>query len=658
MVLHLRKNEYLSKLSHEILKQIDKYKKLALISSMGTGKSTFFKEELRRYAEQHNFVLVMVNPSVGQIEQIGEDNPHIATICQGKSYYGEGVAVSTPESLYKVMNVLLDRQQKFILVFDEAHEKVASINFRTKFGVVEKYEKYAEKVVYMTATPEPLLNEQFDKVIEVTKEENSLLPCNVLRAERLNTSTKLRHIKKAILNGETVIFINDNKAENQKLKEHLEMELGKESILNIEVAEHQESLFNDEIEIKTNKVKNFDLISSENRNTMAYQSIIKGEYPKGLKVLITTSAIKAGLDIFNPPNTRMIITSVEESFLLVNNVQQMGRLRNKENIKCIDLLIPNIDVPRQYQNGFMPLETITEQLIEQAESHYNTYVKNSTFYPSNHSIETAFLVYDATLERFVIDYNKLRHRAYADYCRLLLIYPNRLKIELERQQAIRLDVTIKNIDAEDNGIIESEVSKVKDDRKKEHNAAKEQILALAPHYQESVIMIPYDEIKLLNDDLRPIAERYHLYMSDGQRKFINQVRRELCNGDKLQAHLKVLKEPKEDIKREFEQIEVIKLNHEYDIAIDKPKAIDATITRHRKKLISKVFFIRRELRDLEKKQGRLSNKRVNQLAQKMIDQEYYKGKKINLEKALTNLYQDLSMIYNIDSQSRISSVKR
>lgn len=662
MILHIRKNEYLSKVSHEIIEQINRHKKIALFSSMGTGKSTFFKKELSVYAKEKGLTLVMVNPSISQIEQIGEENPHIATICQGKNYYNEEVAVSTPESLHKVMSVLLENNRKFILVFDEVHEKVVSVNFRKKFSIVEKYEKYAEKVIYMTATPEPLLNENFDEVISVIKEDDSILPCNVLRAERLNTSTKIKHIEKCLNNNEYVIFINDNKAENLKIEQYLNDRYGKESIYTLE-EEVQESLFDDR-EVKTSKSKNFDLISSENRNSLAYKSIIKGEYPQGLKVLITTSAIKAGLDIFNPADTRLIITSTEENFLLANNIQQMGRLRNQENVKCIDLLIPKIDVPRQYENGFSSFESVAERLTEQAESHYNIYVKNALYIPSNDSLEISCSVYDNESDNYIIDYNKLTYKAYSHYCRTLLIYPNRLKIELERQQAIRLRVTIQDIDHEENGTVEEDVKNAKKERKELHEQSKKDLLQLNDTLQESIIMIQYNEITLLSDDVRHIAEHYHLYMSDSERAFINQVRRELCDGDKLQAHLKVLKEPKADIRREFEQLEVIKINHEYDLVKDNQAVIDATISRHKKKLISKVFFIRKELADLEPRtvngktvRGRLSNKRIDNLAQKMLDEGYYKGKKINLEKARAMLRQDLSLLYNVRN-NQIYRIKR
>ncbi|MEG1929445.1 MAG: hypothetical protein RR090_12660, partial [Niameybacter sp.] len=82
----------------------------------------------------------------------------------------------------------------------------------------------------------------------------------------------------------------------------------------------------------------------------------------------------------------------------------------------------------------------------------------------------------------------------------------------------------------------------------------------------------------------------------------------------------------------------------------------------KKGLGSRVFFIRHRLSDLESKQGSISKKRLDELTQVMIDENYYKGKKINLEKAQSMLNQDLDLVYELRADSNgyifISSIKK
>lgn len=667
MVLSLKVHKYISEKQSDIISQIHKYEKIALWASMGLGKTEFFKKALREYAKVNSLTLVMVNPSVGQIEQIGENDSTIATVCQGKSYYGESIVVTTPESLYKVINPLLEVEQRFILVFDEAHEKVASINFRNKFGVVEKYERYAEKVIYMTATPQPLFDENFDLIIEVDKPKKAV-NCNVLSVDKVNVSTIINQVEQAILRGEKVILCHDNKAENKKIYDKLVDKYGVEYFMALEDNEPvQESLFDDQEENHMVKEKAFDLVSSQDRNGSAYKEIMKNQFPKGLKVLITTSFIKAGLNIDNLPNTRMILTVNQNNFSLVDKVQQMGRLRKVENIAGIDLLVPKLEVPTQYK-VFLPLETKAEKMREEALFIFNTYVKDSEFLPSHSALDAACAMYDPQLDRYILDENKLKNKIYLEYCWSLLVNLNRLKIELERETAINLNVQIKEIETQCNEQLEQEVKDEKKAKKETHATACEQLMTLSDEWQKAIITIPFDEIHLLNDDLRPIAEAYHLTMSDAKRKFINQVRRDLCNGDKVEAHLKVLNEPKKDIEKEFDQLEVMKLNREFEEVKDQPQIIDKTIKRYKKKLAARVFFIRHQLKDIEPKTikgrwktSRLSNKVVNELTELMIDNEYYKGKKINLTKAREMLMQDLHLVYNIKTDGNgylfMSSIK-
>lgn len=667
MVLTLKKDQYLNDRAADIMSQIHKYKKIGLWAAMGLGKTEFFKKALREYAKINDLVLIMINPSVGQIEQIGENDPNIATVCQGKSYYGEKVVITTPESLYKVTSSLLETNQKFILVFDEAHEKVAGINFRSKFGLIDKYEPLAEKVIYMTATPQPLFDENFDFIIEVDKPKKAV-NCDVLSVDKVNVSTIMSQVEQAILRGEKVILCHDNKTENKKIYDKLVDKYGAEYFMALEDNEPvQESLFDDQEESRMVKEKAFDLVSSQDRNGAAYKEIMKNQFPKGLKVLITTSFIKAGLNIDNLPNTRMILTVNQNNFSIVDKVQQMGRLRKVENIAGIDLLVPKLEVPTQYK-VFLPLETKAEKMREEALFMYNAYIKDSESLPSRSALDAACATYDPQLDRYILDENKLRNKIYLEYCWSLLVNLNRLKIDLEREAAINLNVQIKEIETQCNEQLEQEVKDEKKAKKEAHAAACEQIMALNEEWQKVIITVPFDEIRLLNDELRPIAEAYHLTMSDAKRKFINQVRRDLCNGDKVEAHLKVLNEPKKDIEKEFDQLEVIKLNREFEEVKDQPQTIDRTIKRYKKKLAARVFFIRQQLQDVEPKTikgkwktNRLSNKIVNELAQEMINQDYYKGKKINLIKAREMLLQDLHLIYNIKTDGNgylfMSSVK-
>lgn len=663
-VFTLRVKERLAEYDEVILDKIHKYKKVGLFAGMGIGKTEFFKKALREYAKRNNLVLIMVNPSVGQIEQMGEAQEIETTIYEGKSYYGEKVVVSTPESLYKVMGDILEKQQKFILVFDEAHEKVTGINFRRKFGVVDKYEAYAEKVIYMTATPEPLFNENFDCIIDIDTISKQKVACRVLNVDKTNVALLINRAEASIMNGENVVICHDNKLENKKIYEALVNKFGADYLMALEDNEPKQLEIGEEYEPKTIKANSFDVVSSQDRSGQAYKSIMTGEWPKGLKALITTSFIKAGININNPNNTRMILTVNERNFLLSDKIQQMGRLRNREGIVSIDIICPKIETPKQYTK-FLPLEQVNENITDISKYVYETQIENALSVPSRTSLDVACATYDLESDSYMIDNNILRNRVYSEYCRQLLVFPHRLKIDLERQKAITLDVSISDINSIENEALNEELKLAKADSKKAYVNALEQMKQLTSEEQELIIQVEYDNIQALADEsLIPIAKAYRLQMPEADRKRIKEVKDNLTDGNRVAAHLKVLLEDKKDIQRELDQAEVRKINNQYKMVIDSTTDIEKLkrLYKKRGKLNYKVFFIRQYLQDLEKKQGRLSNKRLNELAQTMIDNEIYKGKKINLEKARAMLHQDLNLIFELRADGNgynfISSVKK
>lgn len=176
-------------------------------------------------------------------------------------------------------------------------------------------------------------------------------------------------------------------------------------------------------------------------------------------------------------------------------------------------------------------------------------------------------------------------------------------------------------------------------------------------------MVEYDNIQNLADEIIPIAETYRGQMPESTRKLIKQVKDDLTEGEKLAAHLKVLNEDKKTIQLDLDAIEVRRINNQYNLVANNEVDIKKLIRIYKKKgLGSKVFFIRHRLSDLESKQGRLSKKRLDELTQVMIDENYYKGKKINLEKAQSMLNQDLDLIYELRADSNgyifISSIKK
>lgn len=651
-VFTLKVKQRLAEHDDAILDKIHKYKKIGLFAGMGVGKTEFFKKALREYAKRNNLVLIMVNPSVGQIEQMGEAPEIEATIYEGKSYYGEKVVVSTPESLYKVMGSILENQQKFILVFDEAHEKVTGINFRKKFGVVDHYEKHAEKVIYMTATGEPLFGEGFDCIIDVDTENKTKVPCRLLKAEKVNVSMLIKQAETSILKGENLVICHDNKLENKKIYESLVDKFGAEHLMALEDNEELE-------EPTTMGGSSFDVVSSKDRNGQAYKSIMKGEWPKGLKVLITTSFIKAGININNPNNTRMILTVNERNFLISDKVQQMGRLRNRTGIVSIDIITPNIEVPKQYTQ-FLPLEAVGEKIESEAHYVYDTQIKNALSVPSRGSLNMACATYDLETDTYGIDKNILRNRIYGEYCRQLLIFPHRLKIDLERQTAICLDVSMLNVDVVENNKLEEELKEAKKDNKKAYVEALEQMKQLTEKEQELIIMVEYENIHALaNKDLIPIAQAYRGQMPEADRKRIKEVEENLTENDRVAAHLKFISEDKKEIQKQLDQVEVRKINNQYNLVKDSEADIEKLKRLYKKKgkLNYKVFFIRQYLQELERKQGRIGKRRMNELAQSMMDNEIYKGKKINLEKARAKLNQDLDLIYTFKNNNQISSIK-
>ena len=136
-----------------------KHKSL-LVSPMKAGKTTFVLTTLLNELAEKGIQLIYVSPKVTLLEQIKVSSEIEVGTCYGKRCkldLKDGQAIiTTPDSMYKVVDKCRDLNKQFFVVYDEAHELELSYNFRKKLAYPIKYynDNDCLGLLCMTATPD------------------------------------------------------------------------------------------------------------------------------------------------------------------------------------------------------------------------------------------------------------------------------------------------------------------------------------------------------------------------------------------------------------------------------------------------------------------------------------------------------------------------
>lgn len=660
-------NSKLAEKSSEIIQWVETYKKILLISPMGTGKTYITMNDFVPLAKNQGKKVVIVIPNVSQNNQVqNQYNKAIeAAICDGRGYGNEDVVVCTPDSLPKIVKKL--KSNSFYLIVDEAHSIYTDYSFREAFGNIPEANKKAFKVIYMTATAEifeGMEHEKIDITINVKADERITVGCvELVKISKINKEVKRGFIKK-YAKGKTLIA-NNNKQEN--LEYSLEFEVFDEYVKQELAEPHQEDLLGRTqpviFETTEKDVKySSGVVSSKSKKDETYEAIVNGG-----KLIhdmtLTTSAIQAGINIDEYVDT--VIFFVDRDTVYSSLIQLMGRPR--QGIGKVYIIINDSvsDV------GYMNIAAIRSPQYEIAEDNLrfiNSQYKKDKDYVQDKSIlkqtcGALCVKYDETKDEFVMDYQALEARIYKKYSKQLFIHTNFLAKGLKNNPAIEIkDLKINHLDAEEFEHEETDGPAPAVDNKKE-------LYELLLRQHDEFLDIVHDSKKIdwrtLDKDISFALKT----MYEDKRVFtqIKQLIKFKHFKENNQAIRFVLRSKKKEVDKLLRNLTIIDINRR------KKKNINDYMSdvgkNNRKALEALIIKIRYELQDIDGSngsRGRLTDFRENQLFQALLDERYIdlkldkltdKQKEKAISKARQALVDDLSAIYNFKGDNLISSIK-
>lgn len=645
--------------TNKILKSIKDNKTVLLIAPMGSGKTYLILNALKEMALKSGKKVVIVIPGVKQLESM-ELEYGIKTVCDGKDYHNDNIVATTPDSLPKVMAKL--KQDDFYLVVDEAHEKYSSVIFRKAFKNIGPAEDKAYKVIYTTATPQNLDVDKFDDTITVTRSKGLSTMGTILEVDRIDTDTIKTIIGKYQPTAGQLVIFNNNIKENEVLASHFHSE--KVTSKTVLLEDHQLDLIGASSGVREiqeitvlNKAKT---IKASDRETEIAEAIKNGYIPEDVNMLFSTSAIRAGININNNPNTTVIVVCKQSDFNLLNEIQTIGRFRNS--------LRRVIFVVRKVKDR-AGLEYKTLGNVRKSKGK----VVNDIFKLISENLNDALYVEDLKGKCFAernedtglyeVDHIEAHAQAFDAWAKSLLNFPRVLTKQLLSNQAIHFsDIDIKDF----NEAIDEELKEV---------------LKAAKEDQEEELASAIDFINKLDDDVKTEVLNYsvnqnkadselvynmNLWSKLGKKKKLEQIADKLHNGDILKAFNTLATEDITVINKNIRQVIATTINR--DIKNLGVEAYLQGVAKGSREI--RQAKIRYELMEIEKKQGRVTAPVLENLAKTLVREGYIQDKVLSKkdippeqkEKALARvargLGRDVKLIYNFkNGDTRISSAK-
>lgn len=645
------------KATKNILEAIDRSKKLLLVAPMASGKTYLIVKDIKQMAFKDNKKVIIVIPNVKHIGSM-ETEYGIGAVCDGKSYGGENIVAVTPDSLPKVMAKL--EKNSYYLIIDEAHEKYSSVTFRKSFKNIPLAESQAYKTIYTTATPQNLDIETFDQVITVDRAQKLSTTATILEVDNMGIDTLKAVIQEYESMGSQTIVFNNNIKENRIIADffHDETEETHQVLLeNYQIEIDQDNaVYAQEQEVTV--LHRAETIKASDKGTEIDNAIRNGYLPKEVDLLLTTSALKAGINIANDPEAVAIVVCKRNDFNLLDQIQSIGRFRNGLKHVVFVLLKRKDKAGLQYD----PLEVVREsrnRIIAKTLDLLNTNLAGAQYVEEickacyadkkeNGLYETDTLIADA--------------EAFNIWAKNLLNFPNTLRKQLLSNQAIHFkDIEVKDFNIEAGEELKEVLKEHKEEQAKKLKKAIQFISKLDDDRKIEVLDYTLDQRKA---DIETV-ENMKTWHKDGNKKKLEQISRTLYKNDLLKAFDDMATRDISTINKNIRR-EITKIINQ-DINKLGAKAYLQDVAKGTIEI--RTAKIRYELRDIEKSRGRVTQKEVNRLARILLKEDYLPDKtlkkkdvsKMAKEKAFARaakgLGRELKLIYNFKDGNTISSVK-
>jgi len=563
---------------------------------------------------------------------------------------------------------VIDKLKKpFVLIVDEAHEKFSNLDFRPKFKDIDVVEEKAKYIVYVTSTPAILYQtEHFNFIIKVKKHDQIKQKVKIIETDRSTINLNQKYLLlKEFLNkypNTTIIFYNNNIPQNIKLGRIF----AKDNQKILELNRNSSLLYNKREDLK--------------------KLLETGDLEQDINIFFTTSCIQAGININNGDILIIYVCNEHRDFRneiflndfnLVNFLQFIGRFRNKEKVKEIILLKPklhraNLETSnlKEIYNDKKKIKNVNiklfQQLLFKFEENLLRFLspRETIKFISNESNQRMF----EDIYKYVDQYTS-EFYIYQEYCQLLIRNEELLIIELENDEMINLEVELPvqryEIDTENKNKC-LKITKVS-----ENPWIIIEILKLSDNNIRFIIENKFSETKIdeliYNEKLEErkefykLIKQYNVEINISFKRKIENIAQNLSI-DKVLAFKILALYKQSEINDIILKYRINELNNEIKkVSIDKfieNIFINKELTN---RILSKdlkiTILIRYILKDVEKKQGRISKEQKNIIVDSIIKYGIEERKARNaIEKKINKL---ISMIYNLSddiSYPRISSV--
>jgi|GEM_PF-3610918 len=654
-----------------IIDSISFNNKILISGAMGIGKTHFIRTDLFNYARTIGKKIVLVIPGISQLENL-KKNKGLPIVYADSEYNQTEIVAVTPDSLLQKVICKLPPNTYFLVV-DEAHQKILDSNYRKAFKNIDIAEKTAYKIIYISATPRVLKNEIFDDILEITtanpiKSKIIIEPIDSRRNMPLS-DVKLSIIKENLKKYDNIVFFQDNKKLNRDMANVLEKDENITQTICNDAYEY--SIFNCQNEYNTEETA----LKSATRTQTIESGKVNKETREGLltkKVSFATSVITAGIDLrFPNGNDALLIIDATESFDIDSIIQLIGRFRDGITV----IILTRSQKSKGKMNLCYSFENILDTRLnscKKIESVYNENKLNIEYYKED--VLTNSLLYDEENKLYKVDKSSIAEKAYRIWNNLLMYDVDKLINLLQEQKAFEVfeEIEVHNW-IEEVAQVNVKLKDLKKVRNNDFNKVKEKMLEFD---NKTLLAILTKNFDVLNKNEADITEAYYyLRPKSHEDKLLQTGKLFIDKGqavDLVKSFKHFYSNSWSSIKNEIDR-ETAKLINE-DFKKNGIEAfLDIKLYNIRTQQRQQQAKIRYELKDLEQKQGRLSNKLLNTITERMIREGYYRNENTSIflnenlkinerNEAFKSIRQCvLSLIkltYNITKDKRISSANQ
>lgn len=584
-------NNYLSEHKQEILSVMtsaDIHSTL-LYSPTGSGKTTLL-DELYEYSKGKGWTMIVVSPNVANIKQESK-RLKFEGLYDKACYMGGTGVITTPDKLIQVIDELKAKRKPYLLVVDEAHERYCNTLRYEAFNNITLAESKAEKVIYMSATPEPMPKGISDIIIQVDRLENKFIDLDIKACQNVGNENYLNEVLKLKEQHKQVVaFINDKKA-IQSMTETLKIQYPDLKVGYMTADTKEEELF----------------------ETIVNECTLLNTYD----IIFTTEVVKAGVNI-NHYEDDLALLIRGKDLQQCDVIQFIARFR--KGVQRVQMLFTQQEeVPategrqtiyNKINNEAINILSVIDRLPEADEVLFK------------HLRETYGIIKDPLTRKYIIDDVLVRCSAEKEYNNQLKQNLNLYAKTLRETNAIKFNVTMsEGHEIARNELLRETVKATKEKTKEEQKNALEWLKKQSKWLQEAMFN---NSLDLTVEHHLEVYNQLQIFKESAEYKLLGKVSQTMYYGDLYRAFKRLCEVGKEELETEFKQHIAKEINSVY--SNNKENWKEFIKVNRKDNLITDLSKLRIMCDELNLKNGtRLSNKKLFQLVELGVEKKYIKN---------------------------------